>query len=183
MANPNIVIDDGTRVAFATTLLKGNAVNLCFMLVQAGKAPGQCENFKVALRGKFVPQDSERRNRDKLRNLRLTASVAGYLTTFRNIVIGIPGMNEDEKLDRFCARLKNEVKLEVLKANPADLNAAAQIALNVYNAFYGAGMFNRSSQSGGAGPAPLEIGNVDQGPHRSRKSFQEGKQEEESERD
>ena len=57
-ANPNVVIDDGTRVAFATTLLKGNTTNWWFMLVQSGQAPGQWENFKVALRGEFVPQDS-----------------------------------------------------------------------------------------------------------------------------
>ena len=175
VANPNMVIDDETRVAFATTLLKGNAANWWFMLVQAGQAPGQWENFKVALRGEFVPQDSERRNRDKLRNLRQTGSVAGYLTTFRNLVIGIPGMNEDEKLDRFCSGLKNEVKLEVLKANPVDLNAAAQIALNVDNAFYGAGMFSRGSQSGSAGPAPMEIGNLENGTHYRGKSFKKGK--------
>jgi len=101
-ANPNIAVDDGTRIAFASTLLKGNAANWWFMVVQAGQAPGQWENFKATLRAEFVPQDSERRNRDKLRNLRQTASVAGYLTTFRNLVIGIPGMNEAEKLDCFC---------------------------------------------------------------------------------
>ena len=63
--------------------------------------PNQWENFKVSLRNEFVPQNSERRNRDKLRVLRQTASVAGYLTAFRNLVIAIPGMNEAEKLDRF----------------------------------------------------------------------------------
>ena len=66
-----------------------------------------------------------------MRNLRQTGSVAGYLTTFRNLLIEIPGMNDAEKLDRFCAGPKNEVRLEVLKANPTDLNAASKIALNV----------------------------------------------------
>ena len=130
VANPNMQLDEGTRVCYATTLLKGNAANWWFMLVQAGQAPGQWEDFKNVLRSEFVPQDSERRNRDKLRNLRQTASVSGYLTTFRNLVIAIPGMNDAEKLDRFCAGLKNEVRLEVLKANPADLNTASQISLN-----------------------------------------------------
>ena len=40
VANPNIQIDEGTRVFFATTLLKGNAANWWFMLVQTGQAPG-----------------------------------------------------------------------------------------------------------------------------------------------
>lgn len=175
VANPNVVIDDGTRVAFATTLLKDNAARWWFMLVQAGQAPGQWENFKVALRTEFVPQDSERRNRDKLRNLRQTSSVAGYLTIFRNLVIGIPGMNEAEKLDRFIAGLRNEVKLEVLKSNPADLNAASQIALNVDNALYGAGMYYRGSFGGNAGPQPMDIGNVEGGTHYRGKSFKKGK--------
>ena len=175
VANPNLVIDDVTRIQFASSLLKGNAVNWWYMLVQSGQGPGLWENFKIALRNEFVPQDSQRRNRDKLRNLRQTASVAGYLTTFRNLVIGIPGMNEEEKLDRFCAGLKNEVKIEVLKANPADLNAASTIALNVDNAIFGAGMFNRSSYGGGAGPQPMDIGNVEGGSHYRGKSFKNGK--------
>ena len=175
VANPNVVIDDGTRVAFATTLLKGNAANWWFMLVQAGQAPGQWETFKVALRGEFVPQDSVRRNRDRLRNLRQTTSVAGYLTTFRNLVIGIPGMNEDEKLDRFCSGLKDEVRLEVLKANPADLNSASQIALNVDSALYGTGLFNKRSYGGVSGPQPMEIGNVEGGAHYRGRSFKKAK--------
>ena len=183
VANPNVVIDDGTRVAFATTLLKGNAANWWFMVVQAGQAPGQWENFKVALRNEFVPQDSERRNRDKLRNLRQTAGVASYLTTFRNLVIGIPGMNEAEKLDRFCAGLKNEVKLEVLKANPGDLNEASQIALNVDNAFYGAGIYKRGTYGAGSGPQPMEIGNVEDGPHYRGRAFKKGKKKSKTQRE
>ena len=185
VASPNVQIDEGTRVCFATTLLKGNAANWWFMLVQAGQAPGQWENFETALRNEFVPQDSERRNRDKLRNLRQTASVAGYLTTFRNLVIGIPGMNEAEKLDRFCTGLKNEVKIEVLKANPADLNGASQIALNVDNAIYGAGMFNRGfyGGAGASGPQPMEIGNVEDGSHYRGKAFKKGKKKTQRQKD
>ena len=175
VANPNVVLDENSRVMFATTLLKGHAANWWYMLVQAGQAPNQWENFKTALRNEFVPQNSERRNRDKLRVLRQTASVAGYLTAFRNLVIAIPGMNEAEKLDRFTAGLKNEVKIEVLKANPVDLNTASQIALNVDNAIYAAGMFNRNVFVGNAGPQPMEIGNVERGTHYRGKAFKKGK--------
>lgn len=112
--------------------------------MQAGNASGPWENFKVALRGEFVHQDSERRNREKLRSLRQETSLSSYLKMFRNLVTGIHGMNEDERLDRFCSTLKDEVKLEVLKVNPADMNTASQIALDADSAFYGAGMFDRS---------------------------------------
>ena len=175
VANPNVVVNDETKVMIATTLLKGHAANWWYMLVQSGQAPNQWENFKAALRNEFVPQNSERRNRDKLRVLRQTASVAGYLTAFRNLVIAIPGMNEAEKLDRFTAGLKNEVKIEVLKANPVDLNTASQIALNVDNAIYASGMFNRSAFLANAGPQPMEIGNVERGAHYRGKAFKKGK--------
>ena len=38
VANPNLVIDDVTRIQFASSLLKGNAVNWWYMLVQSGQA-------------------------------------------------------------------------------------------------------------------------------------------------
>ena len=171
VSNPNVVLDENSRVMFATTLLKGHAANWWYMLVQSGQAPNQWENFKSALRTEFVPQNSERRNRDKLRSLRQTASVAGYLTAFRNLVIAIPGMNDAEKLDRFTAGLKQEVKIEVLKANPVDLSTASQIALNVDNAIYAAGMFQRSKFAFNADPQPMEIGNVEQGTHYRGKAF------------
>ena len=95
---------------------------------------------------------------------------------------GIPGMNEEEKLDRFCSGRKNEVKLEVLKTNPVDLNAAAQNALNVDNAFYCAGMFSRGSQSGSAGACAHGDRQSREWHALSRKVVQEGQEEEDSER-
>ena len=118
-----------------------------------------------------------------MRNLGQTASAAGYLTTFRNLVIGIPGMNEAEKLDRFVVGLKHEVKLEVLKANPADLNTASQIALNVDNAIYDASFYNRGTFGAGSVPQPMEIGYVEDGPHYRGKAFKNEKKKPKSQRE
>jgi len=173
-SNPQNVIDDNMKVSFATTLLKGNAANWWYMLVENGTAPGQWLVFKNEFKKEFIPQDSIRRCRENLRRLHQTTSVSSYLNEFRNIVIGIPGMNEDEKLDRFCAGLKPHVRLEVLKSNPSDLQSATQIALNVDNAIFGAGMYSFQNN---VQTDAMEIGNFQQknrfaGPHSRRDNKQ-----------
>lgn len=77
-------------------------------------------------------------------------------------------------LDKFVAGLKPQVKLEVLKSGPANLEVAARIAMNVDSALYGAGMFQTRSGPtfgfGNQGPQPMEIGNVENTHYRG-KSF------------
>lgn len=173
--NPQQAIDEIMKVTVASSLLKGTAANWWYMLVQSGQAPGTWEEFCGAVRNEFVPQDSVRRARDRLRGLVQKTSVSTYLSMFRNIVIAIPGMSEDEKLDRFCAGLKPQVRLEVLKGNPETLNDASTIALNVDNALMGAGMFRPGGFGGYAGayqaPVPMELGNVEGKPHYRGRAF------------
>jgi hypothetical protein len=64
----------------------------------AGNVPGNWEAFKIAVRTEFVPQDSSRRARDRLRKLYQKVSVASYVSEFRNIVLTIPGIAEEEQL-------------------------------------------------------------------------------------
>ena len=151
MNNPQQAIDENMKVTVASTLLKGTAANWWFMMVQSVQAPGTWDEFCAAVRNEFIPQDSVRRARDRLRGLVQKTSVAAYLNLFRNIVIAIPGMSEGEKLDRFCAGLKPQVRLEVLMGNPETLCDASKIALNVDNALMGAGMFRAGGFRGYAG--------------------------------
>lgn len=178
MNSPEQLIDDNMKVTVASTLLKGTAANWWFTLVQSGQAPGQWEDFVACVRNEFIPQDSVRRARDRLRGLVQKTSVSSYLNIFRNIVIAIPDMNEGEKLDRFCAGLKPQVRLEVLKANPESVANASQVALNVDNALMGAGMFNPNGFGGfvaGASssqaPQAMDIGNVEGNTHYRGKAF------------
>ena len=107
------------------------------MLVQGGSVPARWDAFKVAVRTEFIPQDSSRRARDRLRNLYQRRSVGSYVTEFRNIALTIPGITEEEQLDRFCEGLKPQIKLEVLKSNTTTLSDAVRVALNVDSALYG----------------------------------------------
>ena len=173
VSNPEMPIDQGIRVSFASTLLKGNAANWWYMLVQSGQAPGTWDEFCNCVRTEFVPKDSVDRARDKLRVLRQKTSVTAYLNDFRNIVISIPGISNDEKLDKFVSGLKPEVLLEVKKNRPADFESAAQIALTIDSALfsmnrYYQGNFGASSSSG---PQPMDIGNVEGNTHYRGKSF------------
>ena len=39
--NPEIAMDDNTKIAFASTLVKGNAANWWYILLSSRRAPGQ----------------------------------------------------------------------------------------------------------------------------------------------
>jgi len=139
-------------------------------VVQSQKIPTTWPEFENALRTEFVPQDSLRRSRDKIRKLTQRNSVSAYLAEFRNVSLMIPNMTEDEKVDRFCVGLKPQIRLEVLKSGVQTLEQAARIALNVDSALYGAEMFSEGGQSRGNTsaevPQPMDIGNLEQGTRR-----------------
>jgi hypothetical protein len=92
--------------------------------------------------------------------------VASYISEFRNIALTIPGITEEEQLDRFCEELKPEIKLEVLKSNVNKMNEAVRVALNVDSALYRIRMDVRSrngfqsADGAGASPTLMEIGNI-----------------------
>lgn len=87
------------------------------------------------------------------------------------MVLTIPDLNDGEKPDRFYEGMKPQVKLEVLRAGPVNIDYFARIALNVDSALFGAGFFSRSFQC--AGPPPMDIGNA-QGNSRNRVSSFKG---------
>lgn len=183
LSNPELNITDEMKIQFSSTLMKKNAASWWYMQVQGGNLPQTWDQFKNMFRSEFVPQDSVRRQRDKLRNLVQTKSVSLYLETFRNLVISIPDISEAEKLDKFVNGLKPMIRLEVLKAGCNNMHDASRIALNVDSALYGAGMFhgNNASSSESSGPQPMEIGNVEGETHYRGKSFK-GKRSKKSQR-
>jgi len=164
------ILDDGTRISFASTFFTGTAASWWYTVVQSQKIPTTWPEFENALRTEFVPQDSLRRSRDKIRKLTQRNSVSAYLAEFRNVSLMIPNMTEDEKVDRFCVGLKPQIRLEVLKSGVQTLEQAARIALNVDSALYGAEMFSEGGQSRGNTsaevPQPMDIGNLEQGTRR-----------------
>lgn len=80
---------------------------------------------------------------------------------------------EGEKLAEVCAFLKQQVRLEVMKACLVYFYDVARIALSVDSALFGAGMFSGSFQY--VGPQPMDIGSV-QGNSRNHRTSFKGKQ-------
>ena len=172
LSNPELNLTEEIKVQYASTLLKKNAANWYYMRVQAGDIPDTWQTLKLGIRAEFVPQDSVRRQRDKLNKLIQITSVASYLEAFRNIVISIPDISEAEKLDKFLNGLKPMIRLEVLKSGCANMNDAYRIALNVDSALHGAGMLqSQNPLVKSSGPQPMEIGNIQRAPHYQGKSF------------
>ena len=163
VANHQIALDAVTRVSFASTLFKGFSAQWWYILAKSGQAPVEWDAFVAKVRLEFIPQDSVDRARDKLRSLRQKTSVLAYLNEFRNTVMVIPRISEDEKLDKFVSGLKPDVHLEVRKSRPADFESAAQVALTIDSALFSSVMYNRSNYGGGSstGPVPMDIGNVE----------------------
>lgn len=94
----------------------------------------------------LIPCDHVRRTIDKVPKLVRYTSVAKYLNAFRNLVLFILEMNVIENLDTFYPDLKPQLRLEVLKDSPANINDTARMALNVDGALFGTGMFSEGFQ-------------------------------------
>ncbi len=70
-------------------------------------------------------------------------------------------MSKGEQVDRFCERLKPNVRLEVMKTGVQSINEAPRIALILDAALFGAGMYHAYDREA-PGPTPIEIGNFEQ---------------------
>lgn len=163
-------LNDQVQISFASSLMKGHASKWWYMQIQGGVAPDTWAEFIAAVRQEFVPQDSTRQARDKLRQLSQKTSVSNYVNDFQNTVIAIPNMTAEEMIDRFVSGLKPRTRIEVLKSNPSDFAAACRIALNVDNAMYSSFSSGYwAGSSSGSGSMPMDIGNVNAGgQYRSR---------------
>ncbi len=172
MSNPELNLTEEMKVQYASTLLKKNAANWYYMKVHSNNIPQTWEEFRNEIQAEFVPQDSIRRQRDKINKLTQTSSVASYLESFRNIVLSIADMSEAEKLDKFLTGLKPMIRLEVLKSGCTNINDASRIALNVDSALYGSGMFqSQNAFNNSFGPQPMEIGNIQRAPQYKGNSY------------
>lgn len=67
ITRPGVMLDDSSRILFASTFLTGTAAVWWYTLIQSNKIPNTWEQFKAAVVKEFVPEDHVRRARDKLR--------------------------------------------------------------------------------------------------------------------
>ena len=123
-------IPEDARVAYAASLLRGNAALWWREACEANRRPGDWDAFCRDMRGQFRPEDFGRRGRDELATMKQYAreSVADFVYRFRATCLRVPDLSEPEKLDRFVRALVQEIRLQVELRGPANFHEAAMFA-------------------------------------------------------
>lgn len=122
--------DDARKIAEAATYLRGPALTW-WRTVRQGPPEQQIHNwelFKQGLRHTFKPINSVKLARDKLAALKQNVTVRAYATAFRNITLDIPGITDEEKLDKFLRGLKQRTREQVELKEPANFDEAVRLA-------------------------------------------------------
>ena len=65
---------------------------------------------------------------NKLANLKQAKSVQEYVNKFKSLILEILKITEDEKINRFTRRLKENIRIEVELREPTNLNEAIRIS-------------------------------------------------------
>ena len=119
-----------SQVAYAASLLRGNAAMWWRERCEAGVRPADWDAFCATLCAQFRVENLARRGRDELASVQQYAreSVADFLFRFRGICLKISDLGEAEKLDRFCRALLPSVRLQVELRGPATFPEAAAYA-------------------------------------------------------
>jgi hypothetical protein len=124
--------DDDIRIRTAGALLRDKAA-IWYRAVRSGELPEELSvrtwaEFVQGLHDNFRPMNAVKLARDRLATLTMSGSVREYISDFRNIVLDIPRMAEDEKMDRFTRGLKPSLRREVDLKEPEKLEDAIRIA-------------------------------------------------------
>lgn len=181
-------IQDPQRVPYAGAMLTGNAALWWRSVCQETSNPiTTWAQFKADLIYNFKHIDDVKLARDRLRALRQRTSVAAFYADFTRAIFQIPGITEEEKMDRFFAGLKPSLQREIVLREPATFADLTKMASKLDSILYSterrsllannlgrSGRFtsyragNYGNQGGGA--APMELGAVQIGPSTSNSS-------------
>ena len=128
--------DTNYSVQFATTYFRGPAATWWFNKMGAANAEeilalSNWNTFAEILKKEFEPVNPIRVARRRLDELKQRFSVQQYVKDFRDITQQIPGITSEELLHRFITGLKENIKREVDKSEPVDLEIAIRLAEKV----------------------------------------------------
>lgn len=130
--------DDGSKVAFAMSYLRGQAFAWAEPhLIRDSPILTDWEGFLSALTDNLGDHDRVRTLTRQLQTLVQTGSAAVYSSTFSKIS-SLLGWNDVALRAQFYAGLKSEVKdaLAMLPEDPKDLNALSEMAIRLDNRIY-----------------------------------------------
>ncbi len=120
-----------TQVLFAAGLLSGSAKSWWRYTCQAH--PGDLtlfvwDAFSAELLSRFRSVNSTRHARDKLASLRQEGSVRTFAQKMQDLALQIPGIQDQELMDRFVRGLKPRTRQEVTMREPDTFEEAVKLA-------------------------------------------------------
>lgn len=172
-------IDESRKVTVAVNYFRDSALRwFKFMERRFQVSPPSWQTFKELLIQHFKASNTETVIRNKLNSLRQIGSVVSYNDAFNRLIIELPDIDENTKIDMYCRGLKSQVQLQVRLRSPDSLHIAQTTALNVDHIIgamnYSKGKsFPASSRSFNEHPrstatsssnnsAPMELGNTEE---------------------
>lgn len=124
-------LNDQERVLFASTLLRDSAATWWRHLEKSidentgeAEAPKDWSDFKDSFRKEFRPSNATQMARQRLEKLKQHNSIRDYIIEFRNIMLDLPDMFEDDAIHQFIQGLQYEARLQVFLKQPTSLKAA-----------------------------------------------------------
>ncbi len=125
------ITGDQERIGLAGQAMSGSAVDW-FMTVCDTVLTW--EEFKQRLLAYYVPQDEPRRARERLLHIKQGGSAERYVTEFRHqMTVGKVPDDAHMMLDMFMDGLKLDLKREVMRTNPQNLDEAIKACGNAEN--------------------------------------------------
>ena len=123
-------VPDSMRMNVAVSYLNGHAFDW-FKVVNGTQPITSWGELKMKLHERFQPINKIKIARDKLACLEQTSSVADLNENFLKIIVDIPGISNDEVIDRYMRALNPKISIELCTTNFTSLNTLMSHALNV----------------------------------------------------
>lgn len=155
--------NDAQRIAFATALLRGAAMDW-WRYTLLHHVPATWDDFSRALIAQFMPIAAERLARDQLARLRQgDGPVRKYIFEFRRLLLRVTDLTPADALHRFVQGLKPALAREVNIRDPPDLDTAMSIAqrADIFNYRAHVAATLTSQRVAGGGPTAMELGMID----------------------
>ena len=123
--------DEAYCVNYAASLFRGPASTWWQNVIEryGEDTIDKWQDFVQLAEEQFGARDDHQRARDELARIRQERSVEEYVSQFMEIKTRVKGITNDEALDRFKRGLKVQIRLDVERADPRDLQAAMTHAL------------------------------------------------------
>jgi Ty3 transposon capsid-like protein/Zinc knuckle len=127
------------QAAFVSTLLRDEAL-LWFRSYYANqdpKTPLTWNTLRAAMQEYFAPPNEDRRLQDEWANLRQHGTVFEYVSVLTALAMRIPGLGQNQILDKFIRGLKPKTRIEVELRDPKTPDEAYRLADRFDRIVYG----------------------------------------------